>query len=245
VSTQPVGFLGAAERLRTASWQFKNLRKQLMCDLRVAMPATVISFDEDAMTVVVQPAVMEELLVNSVPTFVNIPPLQDVPVFIPRGGGYSITFPIQSGDECLLIFGDMSIDGWWQNGGSSNTQPMKRRHNLSDAFALFGISSQPNTLDDYSTDSLQIRSDDGTLVIDVNESTGQISVTAPTGVVITAPSITLDGDVSVSGTLGVTGTATLSGGAVLSGTTSIDGIAWSTHFHTGVTTGSGDTGPPA
>ena len=41
-----------------------------------------------------------------------------------------------------MIFADMCIDGWWQNGDIQN-QAEQRRHDLSDAFAILSPFSQP------------------------------------------------------------------------------------------------------
>src|SRR5260363_73502 len=48
---------------------------------------------------------------------VELPLLGDVPVFFPRGGGCTLTFPVQKGDECVVVFASRCIDGWWQSGG--------------------------------------------------------------------------------------------------------------------------------
>jgi Phage protein Gp138 N-terminal domain len=173
--------------------------------LRSAMPGIVVSFDPVKQTCVVQPAIQEIVMLpppastggaagaaaavgsagatgpvpftQNIPTPVTIKPLLDVPIFMMRVPGWSITLPIAEGTECLLIFNDSCIDGWWQSGG---VQPQmdRRRHDLSDAMALFGPWSQPNVLTSYSTTSMQIRSDDLTVVVDLKP--GQITVTAPT-----------------------------------------------------------------
>jgi hypothetical protein len=103
-----------------------------------------------------------------------------------RVPGWSLTFPIVEGTECLLIFADMCIDAWWQNSGVS-PQADRRRHDLSDAFALFGPWSQPNRIPNYSNSSVQLRSDDESVVLDLSSS----------GVTITAASTSIK---SASGT---------------------------------------------
>lgn len=113
---------------------------------------------------------------QNIPTPQTIKPIPNVRPIMMRVPGWSLTLPIVPGTECFLLFADMCVDGWWQNGGVQ-TQYDRRRHDLSDAFALFGPWSQPNTLDDYSTDSMQLRSDDGTVVIDL--AVGKITVKAP------------------------------------------------------------------
>ena len=89
--------------------------------------------------------------------------------------------PIAEGDECLVIFNDYCIDAWWQNGGTGNVQLTKRRHDLSDGFAIFGPFSQPLALSNYNTTNAELRTLDGTVKITVGES----------GVIITSGSVNL------------------------------------------------------
>src|SRR6185312_7133451 len=96
--------------------------------MRVSMPAVVVSFDATKQTVSVQPAIKEIVayleaggLWNNNTEAIPLPVLQDVPVVVPRAGGFTITLPIQPGDECLVVFGDTCIDAWWQSGGTDNT----------------------------------------------------------------------------------------------------------------------------
>jgi hypothetical protein len=141
--------------------------------------------------------------------------LEDIPVAIYGAGGLAITLPIQKGDECILLFADLEIDAWLQNGaaGQAVNTVTSRRHDLSDAIAVFGLWSAPRALPNYSTGSLQIRSLDGSMVIDMNMKTGAISLTAPT--------ININGDLIVNSN------------------------HFATHAHVGVQSGPADTGPVA
>jgi len=112
--------------------------------------------------------------------------MDDVPVVVYGAGGWSVTIPIQPGDECLAVFSDSCLDAWLQNGAAIGSDglvqsqvPMSpRRHNLSDAIAIFGLRSTPNGLSDYSLDSMQLRNKDGSVVIDLADD--QVTITAPT-----------------------------------------------------------------
>lgn len=157
-------------------------------EMRVAIPAIVVAnlngdpFNPQTMTVSVQPSVQEVIRVDGIPTLTTLPILDDVPISLPRAGGWSLTFPIAIGDECLLVFADMSFDHWWESGGVQKQPDGKLyRHDIGDAMAIFGITSQPRALADYATDSAQLRSDDGSVVIDL--ASGQITLTAPATVV--------------------------------------------------------------
>lgn len=169
-------------RLKMPATPYQEMLRQFGCELRVAIPAIVVSFDAGdathAPTVSVQPAIREVILQDAVPTILELPILDAVPVVIPQGGNWLLTFPIAAGDECLVVFADMGIDVWFQNGGVQKQPDGKKfRHDLGDAFAIFGTRSNPRGLADYSTDSAQLRSFDGTVVIDL--ASDSMSLTAP------------------------------------------------------------------
>jgi hypothetical protein len=152
--------------------------RQALAGLRVAVPCIVVSFDEDKQTVSVQPAVTEAVRKDSRPVNLPLPQLDDVPVCFPTGGGWSLTLPIQAGDECDVVFQDMAFDLWWQNGGMQN-QPdgVRYRHDIGDAIAFFGLRSQPRKLANYNTEAMQLRNDD--LSVQISLATDQIAMKAP------------------------------------------------------------------
>lgn len=177
-----------AERTKSEFEMYNRMGDKWGNDLRSAIPGIVQSFDDVEGTVTVQPAIQERLIDDSGNvSMANLPLLLDVPVCFIGGGGYTMTFPIQKGDECLVIFGDQCIDSWWSNGGVQ--APIEqRRHDLSDGFAIVGLRSQPRRLNNYSTTSTQIRSDDGSQYIELS----------PSG-------ISIKGNVTIQGTLEVDG----------------------------------------
>lgn len=186
--------LSIQERLALDTEAIEGSAWQWLCALRCAVPGIVQSFDPIAQTCVVRVALQEWVLkpppptpqvpnpgvTQNIPTAETIDDLEDVPICVPRVPGWSITLPIVKGTECLLIFSDMTIDGWWETGNVS-AQWDRRRHDLSDAIAVFGPWSQPKKLANYSTSSLQIRSDDQSIMIELSS----------TGINIVAPSIAI------------------------------------------------------
>lgn len=134
--------------------------------MRVCVPGIIQNFDAASQTVTVQPALREKMLADGDESWVDIPLLVDVPIVVPRAGGYALTLPIQTGDECLVVFGDMCMDGWWQSGGVQN-QVECRRHDLSDGFAIIGVWSQPRVIPGYSTGSAQLRNDAGSAYVEL------------------------------------------------------------------------------
>lgn len=161
---------------------YRVIQDVVSTNLRVCLPGVVQSFDAQTQTVTVQLAVQERIVGPNLNfRWADIPLLLDVPIVVPRAGGFSLTLPVQPGDECLVVFADACVDGWYENGGVHNTQPDKRRHDLSDGFAILGPWSQPRVLPNYDTSAAQLRSDDGTVCVSV--SADGISLTAPPGTI--------------------------------------------------------------
>lgn len=193
------------------------------------LPAFVVSFDASQQTCQVQPTI----LIQTVdPTNVGGPPIQrqmpvivDCPVVFPSGGGYTLTFPIQPGDECLLHVASRAIDGWWGEGGIVQQGDL-RMHDLSDCFVTVGPRSIPNVISGISTDTVQLRSDDGDAYVEL-ASGHVVNIVTPATVNIHAA-----GGFNVIGPTTFTGTVHANGH-------SID----ETHKHSGVTTGGNNTGP--
>lgn len=135
---------------------FRKLGENIKSTTRCAEPGIIQSFDPVEQTVTVQLALREEITnEDGTKQWVNLPLLLDVPIVMPRAGGYMLTMPIAKDDECLVIFGDMCIDAWWSLGGIQN-QIEKRRHDLSDGFAMLGVWSQPNVIPNYKNDSMNL-----------------------------------------------------------------------------------------
>lgn len=75
--------------------------------------------------------------------------LSEVPLVVLGGGGTYITHPIRPGDQCLLLFNDYELDGWWTS-GEGRASEFPRRHDLSDAIAIVGLNPLVKALQNYS-----------------------------------------------------------------------------------------------
>lgn len=223
--------------------------------VRVALPGIIQSFDPEAVTCTVLPAVQGIMPTQSGTDSTDIPLLVDVPVVFPRGGGCTLTFPVNAGDECLLIFSDRCIDFWWQSGGIQ--EPVDgRQHDLNDAFAIVGPQSQAQKISSISTSAAQLRTDDGAAFIEVAtghnitvNTPGKLTASAQGGTEITSPTIVLNGAVTINGSLiqGMGpggGSATMLGPVTVTNNVTAGGKSLMTHTHGGVQTGSGNTGGP-
>lgn len=200
-----------------------QLAQAIMSAMRVSIPGIIQSFDPDAVTAVIQPAIKGvEHDASGSEVSVNLPLLVDVPVIFPRGGGCTLTFPVSAGDECLVIFADRCIDFWWQSGGIQ--EPVDgRMHDLSDAFCIVGPQSQAKKISGISTTAAQLRTDDGAAFIEL---------AAGGAVTITSPQITINGPLQVNGEITSTGDQVAGG------------ISQIGHTHGGVEPGGGSTGVP-
>ena len=121
-------------------------RKELLSSLHCALPGIVTAFDPVTQTATVQPA-MRSRLSGSSETLL-LPLIHGVPVFFPGSRHVAMTFPIEPGDECLLIFADSAIDRWFET-GEAEAPESTRHHDLSDAFAFVGFRSRPNALPEF------------------------------------------------------------------------------------------------
>ncbi len=181
--------------------------------------------------------------------------LEDVPVHTPSGGGWAMTMPISAGDTCLLFFTQVGYDHWFTNDKDGTRliaglpdPSFMRKFSEDDGLALVGFNTLPRAIQNYSTNGSQWRNTDTTQNIHLKDDLS-IEINSTTEVKITAPTITLTGNVFVVGALDVTGAVTadssvtavgpistsstftaagaISGSAVTGG-----GIGLATHTHT-------------
>lgn len=102
--------------------------------------AEIISYDAAKNTASVQIQFKRQLATGESMPY---PVLQDCPVVFLSGGTSYLSFPIQAGDTCLVLFNDRDIDTWWLT-GEVNVPATPRCHSLSDGFVLVGVRNQTN-----------------------------------------------------------------------------------------------------
>ncbi|WP_314283021.1 Gp138 family membrane-puncturing spike protein [Haemophilus sputorum] len=202
--------------------QIQQAQKQI----HTALPAKVVDFNPKNQTATLAVQITQILTDGGT---VQIPPLVDVPVAFPRGGGFAVTFPLNAGDEGIAIFSERCIDGWWQSGRAS--EPMDyRQHDLSDAMFIPSICSVPNAIDGFYTGGLSMQTLDGSTFIRITNGT-----------------IHIKGDIQHLGDTNQTGSTTVSKAVKAKdviGTNDVTagGISGKTHKHTGDS--GGETGQP-
>ena len=60
-----------------------------------------------------------------------------------------VSFEINEGDACLVVFADRDIDSWFET-GEAEVPPSGRMHSLSDGFAFVGFKAGRNVNEDTS-----------------------------------------------------------------------------------------------
>lgn len=154
------------------------LQKQIMLTLNCHHIGTVQSFDATKQTATVTINYKKTYFqLNPAtglydPILKDYPILADCPVIALGGGAAALTFPIQAGDECLVLFNDRSLDNWFQ-GGTGSAVATPRLHSFSDGIILVGLRSLPNALTNYDTARAVLRN--GSTLVGVGSSLVKIA----------------------------------------------------------------------
>lgn len=133
------------DTLGNDSQLYEDIIKKVGFNLRCCIPGIIQSYDSIHNTATIQPAIREEIVNDdNMVQYVNLPILVNVPILFHSCGSGSIKFRLKQGDECLVLFSDLSYDNFWKSGNVQNPIEV-RRHDLSDGLAIPCVISQKNT----------------------------------------------------------------------------------------------------
>ena len=183
---------------------------RMLLDVNTSMPGTIKSFDKKNQTATIIPNIRSVVnKTDGTSSTRQLPELKNVPCLFPysANSGFSLTFPVKEGDQCLLIFSQRSIDNWQENGKVNDPVEVSypRAHSLVDAVAIVGAIPEPDAIQDFNEDAIEIRNKDRSSVVTVGNS--NITIKCPNGTITTeALSSILKGNVNVE--TGITGIAT-------------------------------------
>lgn len=113
------------------------LINEKMSNIHTCIPAKITEIDMSTLRAKVKP---EGKIVLADGTQVDYPIVADVPVLLPTFKGLSFAFPINEGDDCLLLFAEQSLDKWKNEGESYS----RMKFSITDAIALIGFSPNPD-----------------------------------------------------------------------------------------------------
>lgn len=145
-----------SEIVQNENSYLNEFKRSILQELHCSAPGIIQSYDSSKQTATIQLAIRDARRDGQ---YEDLPLLLDVPVFFPGGSAFRLTYDIQPGDECLVIFADSCADAWQLYGGVRNPVS-SRRHDLSDGFAIVGFSSAANTIEpDSNAISMHVKVD--------------------------------------------------------------------------------------
>lgn len=160
--------MNRVERLDDTEESLRLAQENAQAQMWTALPGIVKAVDLAKQTCSVQPAIRGSVTDKEGKTSpCDLPLLVDVPIVFPRAGGFALTFPVQEGDECLVVFASRCIDAWWQNSGVQEPAEW-RMHDLSDGFAILAPTSQPKRMHGVSDSTVQLRTESGQTFVEVD-----------------------------------------------------------------------------
>lgn len=214
--------------------------EKLMQGVDGMLPARVIAYDRESNTATVQPQIM--VLATNGRTTARAQVAQ-VPVLALGGGGFVLNFPLKPGDTGWIEASDRDISLYTQamrEAGPNTT----RLHSFSDGrfipdvMRAFNVASEDD-------DSVVLQSTDGAVCLALSPT--RVRIRAPQEIQLDAPIITMRaGAIAMQGEDGSTATVTARGNFNFEGAefTHNGKNVGSTHRHSGVQTGSGNSGGP-
>lgn len=241
----------------------KRTMIQTMRQLRVSMPCEVVSYNSKRQMVdvrIVQPEI--DLAGNNIP----MPVVTNIPVSFVRCGNSHITHPINKGDTGFIIFADRDISSWVETNNTSVVDSA-RTHSMQDSYFVPGIvggGTNVNANDveiKYNNTTIHLRKNGD---VDINTST-KVNVNA-SNVIVTANTTVINSETTNNGNVQINGNLIVSqllttGGFVSNGTSGggtaqftgsinvtddvvANGTSLDTHLHSGVQSGTSNTGQP-
>lgn len=151
-----------------------------------AIPAKVSAFNPATGCADVAPVARQ---IDRAGNVVDLPAIVCMPVLFPAGGGYSISWKLQAGDPCLVIFSSLSLAQWIQSGNEQAQPESPRRNTLTDGIVIPGI--RPFTaplLSPSGGAEFSAGKDDGTSALTI-DAAGVVTVEAPARINIGAGAV--------------------------------------------------------
>ncbi|MBW2672062.1 MAG: hypothetical protein JRD89_01435 [Deltaproteobacteria bacterium] len=123
----------------TPTWAtlIKRAIDKRLVDLHVSLPGKIVSYDAVTQTAEIQPQLGRYVAATDDQEALEetLPPLVNVPILHPRGGGFFVSFPLAVGDSVLILIVERDYSQWLEN-GQETTPADQRMHDLSFAVAI-------------------------------------------------------------------------------------------------------------
>lgn len=118
----------------------ENIAQDKVNNIHTALPAIITSYNANTNLATVKPTGKYK---TADYRSLEMPEIYNVPVVFPRslGGTAGITFPIQTGDGCLIVFSENQLDDFLSNTDSDDP----RKFDLNDAICIPGLYAKNNS----------------------------------------------------------------------------------------------------
>jgi hypothetical protein len=128
--------------LQEFSQEVKNTVTELMQGIHTAIPGKIVTYDPAKCEADINPY---GKLKKPNGEFLSYPRMNHVPVLFPQSCAqdFAIVYPVNPGDECLVIILEQTADVW-RNAGASSDNDL--RFDLTNAVAIVGLYSKPQPL---------------------------------------------------------------------------------------------------
>lgn len=131
-----------------------ELINRILLQVNTAIPGEIVAFNPETQTCTAKAAIRGVTITDEgEAVYIDLPQILHVPVFFPysTSSGFSVTYPVKPGDQCLLIFSQRSYDNWLLYGSIQNpSEPYSPRcHEYTDALALVGFSPNPMVIQKF------------------------------------------------------------------------------------------------
>ena len=234
----------------------KRTMIQTMRQLRVSMPCEVVRYNSKRQMVdvrIVQPEI--DLAGNNIP----MPVITNIPVSFVRCGNSHITHPINKGDTGFIIFADRDISSWVETNNKSVVDSA-RTHSMQDSYFVPGIVGGGNNAN---PNDVEIKYNNTTIHLRKN---GDVDINTPSKVNVNASNVIINSETTNNGNVQINGNLTVSqmlttggftslgtsGGGTAQFTGSINvtddviasNVSLNGHLHSGVQSGTSNTGQP-
>lgn len=237
---------------------FRHVLSQFIKNIHTSVPGIVEAYSQGEKRLQVRPAIR---LVKSDGTSLSRPPIIDVPVVWPSGGGLSLVFPLKIGETVLLCFSERGIGEFKKIFGES-LPDMVGLFSETDAIAIAGFGGLSISPATSSGASLQDDEGDNYLFVQKGlvkiRSRSKVEIQANREVEITAPLTEVRGPAIIRGNVAIYGNVdvygdddgglgrfTIRANTEVQGTLRNNGVnVGNTHRHGGVDRGGSTTNGP-
>jgi phage baseplate assembly protein gpV len=205
--------------------------RKLLMNTDDMMPAKVVSYNRTTNVATVQPQI--HMLTNN-GGLIARGPVANINVLALGGGNFFVNFPLVAGSTGWIKANDRDISAYLQSSSASGPNT-NRLHSFEDGLFIPDVMGS-YTIAEADLNNMVISSTDGTVKITLSPTT--VTVKAP-NIVLDTPNLTMQ-DTGGTAAVTMTGNFAFVGSSLTHNGKNIG----STHEHSGVTTGGGNTGAP-